>query len=254
MTMPIHLRTKLVNSLIEARFGDIAGFITEWEERAESKIEFPHARQQSSVYRWLKDGLPSRGEEVFAFCALLDADPLALFDYHRNGYFSNFARLRRNLQMGLAAAGVFSPLYKMYRPGPHWPANDIARRCYDRDWFGVEFNNEENWKTTDYGRVDISFRAMTNNQPRTVHIAYRRRNSPDTMWRFYGSVIGVEDQIELYSEGGAFLTMPRTDPEVISFRTYYGGRPVEWRVASLHEFDLVTKFPFNDDTVIGFEW
>lgn len=252
--MPIHLRSKLVNSLIEARFGDIAELITEWEDRAESNNEFTRARQQSSIYRWLKDGLPSRGEEVFAFCALLDADPLALFDYHRNGYFSNFARLRRNLQMGLAAAGVFSPLYKMYRPGPHWPDNEIARRYYDRNWFGVEFNNDDNWRSADYGRVDVTFRDVTNNQPRAVHIAYRRRNSPDTMWRFYGSVLAIEDQIELYSEGGAYLTMPREGSDKISFRTYYGGRPVEWRVASLHEFNLETTFPFNDDKVIGFVW
>ena len=252
--MPIQLHTDTIQSLIEKLHGDIDSLVSAWEELSSTRSGFPASRQRSTIYRWINEGLPSRGEEVFAFCALFDVDPLTLFDYRRNGYFSNFAKIRLFLQRGLAAAGVFSPLYQMYRPGPFWPANDIARRCYGRDWFGVEFDNGDNWRTSDYVQIMARFRDRTNDHPRAVHIAYRRRNSPDTMWRFYGTVIAVGDRIELYSEGGSFHDMPRTESQTIPFRTYFGGRPVEWRVASLHAFDLSTVFPCHNTSVVSFEW
>lgn len=252
--MPISLRPKLATDFIEEKYGDVDGMVAEWEARARQSKSFPEPRQRASVYRWLSDGVPTRGDEFVTFCALLDADPLTLFDYERNGYFSNFAKLRHMLQLGLAAAGIYGPLYKVYRPGPIWPANDIARRCYGRDWHGVEFRDSPDWAISDYLLVKAKFREPTNNWPRAVHIAYRRRNSPDTMWRFYGTVISVHGVIELYSEGGAFQTMASADPQAIQFRTYFGGRPVEWRLASLHAFDLETQFPFNDPETVGFEW
>jgi hypothetical protein len=252
--MPIHLRPPFVQDLVDSSFGDIDGMVAAWEHVASIRRGFPPSRQKSTLYRWLKEGLPSRGEEIVAFCALLDVDPLTLFDYRRNGYFSNFAKIRVYLQRGLAAAGVFSPLYRMYRPGPYWPANDIARRCYDRDWFGVEFDNGDNWRTSEYVQVKARFNEPTNSHPRAIHIAYRRLNSPDTMWRFYGTVIAIGERIELYSEGGAFKDMVRAEPQTIPFRTYFGGRPVEWRVASLHGFELTTHFPCEDESIVSFEW
>lgn len=252
--MPIHLRPSPVQALLMLPLSDIDGLVTAWEHLASTRKGFPPPRQKSTVYRWLKEGLPSRGDEIVAFCALLDVDPLALFDYRRNGYFSNFAKIRLYLQRGLAAAGVLSPLYRMYRPGPQWPANDMARRCYGRDWFACEFRDLENWREPNYVLLVPKFRQPTRNHPRAVHIAYRRRDSPDTMWRYYGTVISIENQIELYSEGGTFQTAPLSDQQAIPFRTYYGGRPVEWRIASLHEFDLETQFPSADNSIVTFEW
>jgi len=48
--------------------------------------------------------------------------------------------------------------------------------------------------------------------------------------------------------------MERIEEDEIRFRTYYGGRPVEWRVVSLHEFEISKEFPFNDMKTIGFNW
>lgn len=242
------------SATINGSLGDSGSLVIAQEHPASTRTDFAPSYQKSSTYRWLKEGLPTRGDEVVAFCALLDVDPLAVFDYRRNGYFSNFAKIRIMIQKGLAAMGVFSPLYRMYRPGPHWPANDMARRCYGRDWFGVEFDNGDNWQTNDHVKVTARFRESTNGHPRAVHIAYRRRNSPDTMWRFYGTVIAVGDRIELYSEGGAFQDTPRTESQTIPFRTYFGGRPVEWRVASLDAFDFATEYPCHDESTVSFVW
>ena len=252
--MAIFLRHDVTTYLLEENFGGFDGLIVEWERRSEAPDKFPSHRKRSSIYRWLKEGLPSTGVQLAAFCGLLDVDPLAVFDYNRNGYFSKFAIIRRNLQLGLAAAGVYSPLYRIYRPGPFWPSDPHAKQFYGRDWCGVEFTNADHWDTQDYVLVKVNFREPVGTRPRAAHIAYRRQGSRDTMWRYYGTVLSIAGQLELYSEGGDFQTMPVVEPNEIRFRTYYGGRPVEFRVASLHAFDLDTQFPFNDRSTIGFDW
>jgi hypothetical protein len=74
------------------------------------------------------------------------------------------------------------------------------------------------------------------------------------MWRFYGTVISLGDKLELYNEGGYHRDMPSLGKGKICFRTYFGGRPVEFRIVSLHDFDYSLTCPFNDKSVIGFEW
>jgi hypothetical protein len=74
------------------------------------------------------------------------------------------------------------------------------------------------------------------------------------MWRYYGTVIAVDGRLDLYNEAGGHQHMPQADKNEIRFRTYYGGRDVEWRVASLHEFSADFEFPFNDMSTIGFNW
>lgn len=251
--MPIYVRDKLTVRLIEQGFGGFEGFIVAWEIRADSNPRFPRPRQRSSLYDWVKNGVPSRGNQIVALAAMLDVDPLCLFDFRRNGYFKNFASIRRKLQLGLASAGVFRPLYKVYAPGEYWPPNKSVSALYERNWTGIEFDNCVHWRGQDYGLVRCAFEDEVN-APRAVHIAYRRINSPDTMWRFYGTVILIDDKLELYSEGGAFQTMRREEPREIRFRTYFGGRQVQFRIASLHAFNVKTTVPMNDLSTIGFEW
>jgi hypothetical protein len=74
------------------------------------------------------------------------------------------------------------------------------------------------------------------------------------MWRYYGTVLSVDSKLELYTESGDYQSMRQMSEDEIRFRTYYGGRPVVWRVASLHEFIMEMEFPFNDMRTIGFNW
>lgn len=249
----IYIREKIASPLVEQIYGSFEGLVAEWESRASASRNFPRPRQRSSVYRWVKEGVPSRGDQIVALSALLDADPLCLFDYERNGYFRQFAAIRRKLQLGLAATGVLRPLFKVYMPGPHWPSNELIEVCYRRPWHGEEFDNAAHWRNRDYGLVRCAFRDVVD-APRAVHIAYRRVGSPDTMWRFYGTVLAIDGQLELYSESGAFQTMDQTQPNEIRFRTFFGDRHVEFRTASLHAFDVHTDVPMNDRSTIGFEW
>lgn len=249
------MRQPVTEKLIESRAGGPTNLAADWEERFNENPKFPPPRQKTVLYSWLKDGVPPRGNQLLALCALLDVDPLAIFDYERNGYFKNFAQLRRKLQLGLESVGFLSPLFRVYRPGFEWPANAEIMQLYGREWQGREFDNSKHWQSQDYGLVRAKFkRRFESFEPRAVHIAYRRTNSPDTMWRFYGTTICTNGKLELFSESGAYQTMDQIEPNEIRFRTYFGGREVEFRTASLHAFDVDTKVPCNDKSTIGFEW
>lgn len=251
--MPIYLKKMLVRNLIKSKYHSFDNFVADWEEFAEKNRYFPKAKQRSSMYRWINDGFPTNSDQIVGFCSMLDVDPMAVFDYERNGYFSKFASIRHKIQLGLAHVGVFSPLYAVYKPGPVWPSHETARNCYGREWSGVEFNNAEHWSDTNYCLIKVKFSEPTTD-PRAAHIAYRRTDSPDTMWRYFGCVISIEGQLQLYSESGDYQTMQSVLEGEIRFRTFYGGRPVEFRVASLHAFTLDTEYPHNEKSTVGFEW
>jgi len=74
------------------------------------------------------------------------------------------------------------------------------------------------------------------------------------MWRYYGTVIAVDGQLILYNESGGHQEMRQAENNEIRFRTYYGGRPVEWRIAGLHDFSTELEMPYNDMNTIGFNW
>lgn len=259
--MPIFLKPDETVRLVKQFHTNVDGFTGAWENAYDGKFHFSKLTNlsRSSIYKWINHGIPSKGgkyeHQLFAFCALLDVDPLAIFDYARNGFFLKFAKLRRMLSLGREASGALGPLFDMYAPSELWPSDEIATKFYGRPWYSKEFSNAENWKSPDYALVIATFGDRLKSHPLAVHIAYRRLGSTDTMWRYYGTVISINGHLELYSEGGAFQTMKQPDDCQIRFRTYYGGRPVQFRLVSLHEFRLdKPEVPYSNKETIGFEW
>lgn len=258
--MPILLRQHVAQKLIADTFGSKEGLAAAWEARCETQPTFPRARQRAALYRWITDGVPTsisgEDETYFALCALLNVDPLTLFDFEKNEYFSRFAWFRQLIYFGRSAPSEIATLLRMYRPGDVWPSDAIALNCFGRRWIHRHLTNRDNWRHSDYGLLKATFSDTLASHPKAVHIAYRRIASDvnDTMWRYYGTVMAIDGELELYTESGAFKKMSQVLPGEIRFRTYFGGRPVEWRVASLHEFTLETEFPFNDETTISFTW
>lgn len=263
--MPIYLRQDTTSRLVREMYGGFDELAAAWEDMVTDRPSFPPAKQRATMARWLTSGVPIKrpiingnSEEsdlqIFGLCGLLDVDLLGIFDFKRNGYFSRFSYIRQLVYMGRRALGGLAPLLEMYGPADIWPSDRIARLCYGRSWFAHEFTNADHWKLNDYILVKAKFREPAVSRPRAIHIAYRRVNIPDTMWRYYGTVIAIEDELRLYNESGGYFSMTQVSNDEIRFRTYYGGRPVEWRVVSIHEFDMETIFPFNDMDTIGFNW
>ena len=256
--MSIFLRESLVRNLIHQLHGGFESLPESWREKAEDRPDYPSVKETSSLQRWMANGVPTKGgtskNQYSALCGLLDADPFALFDFKKNGYFRKFAKIRRAIQLGGESLGGFRPIFDMFEPNDFWPSDYLARLFYEHPWYAVEFTNEIECKSTDYTLLKVKFSEPINQRPRAVHIAYRRTDTHDTMWRFYGSVVALEGNLELYTEHGRFDSMPQVLENEIRFRTYYGGRPVQFRVASLHKFEHEIVFPFNDMNTIGFNW
>ena len=256
--MALLLRQELINALARDAYGGFEGLADAWYMKNLESPDFPPAKNRASLYRWAREGVPVTGvqatNQLFAFCALLDVDPLAVLDYEKIGYFKRFAFLRHKVQLGLASLVGLAPIVEMYGPSAHWPSDDIAMRCYGRCWRRHEFVNESQWHSNDYALIRLRFAMPVLRRPRAALIAYRRLDSPDTMWRVYGWVVGVEGRLALYDEAGRHQSMNGDDPDEMQFRTYFGGRLVEFRVASLHDFESTIEFPFNDKSGIGFEW
>lgn len=247
------LRPELVSRLVTDIHGSYLDVSDAWQYRADRDSNFPKARDGTTIHHWVRNGVPVLHEQVFALCAMLDVDPLAILDYKANGLADHFGVLRQLVYSGIGRLGGLSPLFSMYKPGDVWPSDSLARRHYGRVWFAKELTNDGETSSQDYMLLKTTFQ-NPGRLPRAVHIAYRRTRTTDTMWRPYGTVVAVDGELFLYSEGGDYQSMPQVAGDEIRFRTYYGGRPVAWRIASLHYFELETVRPFNDMQTIGFNW
>lgn len=257
--MPIYLRQELTNHLVYEIHGGYDQIIAAWEDRSINETGYPEPIQRSSLYRWVAKGVPARRDGIddrfFALCGLLDVDPLVLFDFKRNGYFDRFAKLRQAVYLGRAAIGGYGAIFDMYRPSDNWPSDLIAKKYFSRPWYAPKnLTNKNDWENTNYILIKANFTPTRKLLPRAVHVAYRRVDVPDTMWRYYGSVLSIDGKLELYTESGRFTKVQEFNAGEIRFRTYFGGRPVEWRIASLHEFERETEYPCHDQDIPTFKW
>lgn len=261
--MTIYLRRELVEHLIGHHFGNVDGLVEEWNQRvrANGKASYPPCRERATVYGWLTNGVPTRGrskQQIFGLCGLLDVDPMAIIDYEKNKFFKNFTNIRMSLYsiseraFGRGASN-FAPLLDMFMPGPSWPNAATCDLFYSREWCAYEFDNAGHEKSEAYGLIKVRFSGQPDYPIRSSHIAYRRLNSNDKMWRYYGLVNIIGQDLELYTEGGEYQTMACRKDGEIWFRTSFGNRPVEFRLVSLHDFSYSTNIT-SDMSIVGFNW
>lgn len=261
--MTIYLQRDLVERLIEYRYVNIDCLVEEWNQRVKDKTEgvYPPCRERSTIYSWLTQGVPTRGrsrQQIFGLCGLLDVDPMAILDYEKNRFFKNFTSIRMSLYsiseraFGQGASN-FAPLLDMFMPGPSWPNPAMSKLFYARSWHGYEFNNIGHQKSDNYGLVKVKFSEYRDYPILSCHIAYRRLNSNDKMWRYYGIVNIIGSRLHLYTEGGEYQTMSCREEGQIWFRTSFGHRAVEFKLVSLHDFSYSTEIT-SDMKIIGFNW
>lgn len=243
-------------ALVNKKLGNFDCLVADWEQAVKRDPDFPPVKVRSTTYAWMSDGIPLRGNPytILALSCLLDVDPLCIFDFKRNGYFSKFTKIRKIIYLGQAQMGAIGPLFEFYRPSDIWPSTSLAKRFYGRDWFRKHLSNEDVWEAAGDKLVSAKFVESKKNSPRAVHISYRRIKSDDRMWRYYGTVISIDESLYLYSESGDFQEMKIVENDTISFRTFFGARPVEFCVASLHNFELSLEDVDGNDKLIGFDW
>lgn len=244
--MKMFVRSDLVHAIFEEEFGGIANFVEEWGGSAEQG-----GRGLSTLYKWLSDGLPGRSESVFAFFGALGIDPIAVIDLERSKLARNFGRLRMAFMLGGANAGGFAPLFELFRPGAGWPQSDLLIRHFGRPCATFDFLHDAELERNTYATITANAKdGHPANRPRAFHIAYRRRPSPDGLWRPYGTVVTRAGEAVLVHENGDIqcAAQPSRSAHQIRFKTYFGPSPVEFRIASLGAFTCKVE-PYDDPVV-----
>lgn len=252
--MAIPLNRELVRSLIERRFGSIDGLVVAWEERVASGAQKTgRARSRAALYRWLDKGLPSNRDDIFGFAAVLDVDPVALVDLTEDYLRKQFGKTRRLFQLGMATRSPLSPFWPIYIPGPGWPNAEVSFPYYGRPWCTVDFVHDLTVKDV-YAAVSLRSSAADEFLiPRTYHFAYRGIGNLDEMWRPYGTVVGYQGEVRLIKENGDFQRCrDERSPITVIAETHFGAGAAEFRVASLHDFDVDVQMPSEEHGVVRF--
>ena len=140
-------------------------------------------------------------------------------------------------------------------PYSHEPnLSAIARTLYGRDWTTVEYRHDPALVSNVFACFSFKPEASTGKcSPWVVHFAYRRAGARDGMWRPYGSVIRIGRTVSLISESGDLQekTFDATASQV-AVETYFGPGAAEFRVASLHKFELKVAAPSHDSGRLRF--
>jgi len=253
--MAIELDVPLVRELIETRFGSIDAFAAEWEHRIETrKQQSGKARDRATIYRWLKQGMPSKKQELFGLAGALDIDPIALLRIDADYVMRSFPRERFLFQAGSKTRSKLHPFWEVFMPCPNWPNEELPKTFYGRPWTKFQFK---------HAAVDVSnvFAGLLLKQkshvdmllPKVFLFAYRRTGAVDTLWRPYGVVIHYRECTRLISQNGAYQEVhhPTVTQEFL-VETYLGPGPAEFQIASLHGFDASLTIPSNNSLAVRF--
>ena len=239
--LKFRVSSEIAHRIFDEKFGGIANFADEWTNTAKNNDDNEESeRSVKTIYAWLKHGLPTSKDTMFKFCGALDVDPIAALDFDREDIRRNVGRLRRSFMLGGLNAGGFRPLFDLYRPSPGWPDKGLARNYYRRDWTVFSFQHHAVDIKNTYATIRVSASDdLPANWPRAYHIAYRRKSNADGLWRPYGSVVSRQDEAILVHENGDVqqMTFPARSRHKLSFQTYFGPSPVQFRVASFHPFE-----------------
>ncbi len=252
--MPIPIRKSLALSLIKDRYESVDGLVVEWEHRDQRNSSGksngrPDSRHKATIYRWLDHGIPSRADTVFGFASILDVDPVALMDVDEEYVYSQFGRERRLYHLRRPTSTHLAPLWSIYEVDSGWPNQALANTYYGRNWHTYDFHHDPAAISDVYAAVMLTTGDVA--APRAYHFAYRRSGVADRTWRPYGTVVALEDDIILVSESGHFQQKPRSGDR-FSVETYFGLGAADFRIVSLHPFDLELEVPSHQTECVRF--
>lgn len=240
-----------VRLLFKEQFGGIENFVDEWTARQSKDGLGTQSRSVKTIYKWLAEGMPKHEDAFFGFFGALDADPIALIDFDRSGFARHFGRFRQAIMLAGLNVGGFRSLTRLMRPAQHWPDNQVTQQHYGKIWFAHEFEHDAKSVINSYVTFRIgSVHEEQRDWPRAYHIAYRRKNNADGLWRPFGSIIARQSDLTLVHENGAVQKAKiKTSGLPIEFKTFFGPSAAEFRIASLHPFEA--RLDLADDSTVA---
>jgi hypothetical protein len=230
----LSLRSNLLRSLIEMRFGGPSGLALNWP------TAFDPPPNRATVWRWLNAYPSMKPRCILGLASALDLDPFSLFEKTELGY----AALCRTLSVRLGKTKTKFNLAdlawaaELVNPSGVWPPQTFANRFYKRNWFIEHFTHDAS-KTNYYQKILLLTCSHQPDLPQVWHFAFRNLLLPSPQWSPYGFVESAEKSVGRYKFSGSRECVEVALGERrLCVETWFGGGKAEFRIASLHSFQL----------------
>jgi hypothetical protein len=228
----------VMHHVFDHGFGGIDGFADVWSGILDdTEPDTKPQRSVKTIYAWLNKGMPTARDTMMRCFGELGIDPVAAVDC--SVLQRQFGRLRRIIMLGGGQAGGYRSLFEMLSARTAWPDNGLALTYFDRTWTRFDFTHH----ATDIRNTYVTIHVEGGDEvpvdwPRAFHIAYRRMENADGLWRPYGTVITRLKEAILIHENGTVqqTSWAGQSRHKVSFRTFFGPGAAEFRLASLHPF------------------
>lgn len=228
----LEFRDSLVRRLLREKFHGAHNLIQGWPENCQPP-------DRTTLWRWLKGGHPGSAEMVLGLAAALDIDPLGLFETSRNDFAVLCNRLARSIAK--ERNDILGPEQKwildFFAPNEDWPPD--LMKYFGRVWKRQSFRHDARKSLERYQRVEITAVPRRFSQPQIWHFAFRDPSAILPTWTPYGLIERAAGQVSLYHVRG-HTDSGAIPPNATSFlfETWFGPRPAEFLVASLHPFAI----------------
>lgn len=228
----VRLNGELLRAIIESRLpAGIPDLLAQWDQNA--------SLHRSTVYRWIKGSLPQSTDDMLRLCSILDVDPFALVtptgsDFTVSAHSLIYAYQNDHWKPALAFMKYFLGRRQ------DWPPRDLVRTHFGRDWHVTDITHEASAEVNLFATFEIQRGSEQNeSHPHVCHFAYRNPISFGGRWLHYGFIQQYDEEVKLVHINGQFASYRKasaSEPALV--QTYFGPSPAEFRIASLHPFQV----------------
>lgn len=225
----------LLARVVQDRFdGTAAAVARRWPKKP-----VPH---RSTISRWLRGAtLPQTERAFLSFAGALDLDPFALWDLSGGQFPRVCARIWKLLHMRKWPAfdSNLSFLTNFVACVPDWPPSRISLEYFSRDWSTVSFSHQASVRNGYYAALVIRpLGSRWRSGVQVWHFAWRPPQQ-DALWQPYGFVRLSGADLRLFHFNSYHQSAQVADPVGrFCVETWFGAGDAEFRVASLHEFEI----------------
>lgn len=213
----------------------------QWRIRyCEAKKKGPPVPDRATLYRWLGGKLPRRRESYLRLCGIFDIDPLAALVLPSGKEAAAMQFLYRCFWLGSWRQPALGFLSEFFGHHVAWPPKSIAAEYFKRQWRQEDFEHNPEEKANYYAGIEISCSNKSESSlPQVFHFAYCQPDAYAERWIEYGYIIKRDDQVALVNITGNMQNyqIPEFSRTVMA-ETWFGQSPVNFRIASLHDFSI----------------
>ena len=233
----------LVKDLVE-EIGGVPALLEAWGE-AYSGSKSPSS---ATVYRWLGGEFPGNFANALRLALLLEVDPFCLLRPRRgsparaiNVIFQWVKEQAGTSESSQVLGDMFG--WQAEWPAPYWRDGDKNKLF---NWHVRTFNHDPTIRQGFYKQIGlVSDSVVAATRPQTFHFAYSGAGILNSAsWLNYGFVVRDLDDVRLVHMHGhtdRYTAQAEAAPSFVE--THFGPGAANFRVASLHPFELVLDDP-----------